>query len=443
MMENQIESQFDNKLRIDAITEKYALGIMLTDADLAYHGVRLLTPQSFGLNRHSIIFEAIASVCNSGAKYDAYAVIACLDKQDLLGRIGGEEEIEGICTETPVGDVSYLDGLLRTLNNHAIERSFINAGKIIPSIIQDDELTFDEKVNKAESAIFHIADKAGSERDLKGQVQDALEYLETRFKSDVEYELPTGFSDLDEMTVGLHRGELTILGGIPSIGKSCIAHDIIRYTAIECGKPVIIFDYEHTPEGLLMRMASAISGVQFRHMRAGNYPGGDKDYDAVVNAISILLSAPITIVEGNPNILSLVSRVRHAKYKEPELALVVTDHVQLVQGSSPNMEIRVRVTEITAMLKEMAKREQVAILALSQMTRAARYGVPTVHQLRESGSLEQDADTVFLLYQEEDQPEALRLLKVAKQRNGPTGLIPSLDFDKFHLTFRRDYEKSE
>jgi replicative DNA helicase len=302
-------------------------------------------------------------------------------------------------------------------------------------------------VDEAERRVFEIAEqgrRTGSGfvpiRDVLGATIDRLDMLHQNQGQLTG--VSTGYNDLDRMTAGLQPGDLVIVAGRPSMGKTTFALNIAEHAAISANTPVAIFSMEMSREQLTMRMISSIGRVDQSHLRTGNF--GDEDWARINSAIAQMKSAPIYIDDsGALTPTEVRARARRLKRERGGLGLIVIDYLQLMQVSGTKENRATEISEISRSLKALAKELQAPVIALSQLNRGVEQRTdkkPVMSDLRESGAIEQDADVIIMIYREEVyEPETPRKgiadIIVTKQRNGPIGEV--------HLTFLGKYTRFE
>ena len=422
--------------------EQSVLGAILLDNTAINPAGETLTPADFYGEAHRVVFEAMVALADDNSPIDAVTVAGRLERAGQLARAGG------------LGYLSTLmDGLPRALNvahyarivkdKSSLRDLISSANTIITSAISGGEET-DDIIDDAERRIFEIAEdkvKRGflSIRDLAGETTTQLEELYER--SDFVTGVSTGFKRLDNYTAGLQAGDLIIIAGRPSMGKTALALNIAQHVALRNDGSVGIFSLEMSTQQLVRRMISSEAQVDNQKINTG-YLSKD-ELNVLVNTLELLASKKIFVDDAaNPSLLEMRSKARRLK-AEHGLDLLIIDYLQLMsldRFENRNLEIGA----ISRALKGLAKELEVPVIALSQLSRApearSRHR-PQLSDLRESGNLEQDADVVSFIYREEvyspeDKSNAGEAtLIIAKQRNGPIGDV-SLVFLKQFTTFK-------
>ena len=425
--------------------EQSVLGAILLDNTAINPAGETLTPEDFYGEAHRVVFEAMVALSEDDSPIDAVTVAERLERSGQLERAGG------------LGYLSTLmDGLPRALNvadyarivkdKSSLRNLISSANTIITSAISGDEPT-DDIIDQAERRIFEIAEdkvKRGflSIRDLVGETTHQLEELYER--SDVVTGVPTGFKRLNTYTAGLQSGDLIIIAGRPSMGKTALALNIAQHVALRHDGSVGIFSLEMSTQQLVRRMISSEAQVDNQKINTG-YLSKD-ELNGLINSLELLASKNIFVDDAaNPSLLEMRSKARRLK-AEHGLDLLIIDYLQLMSlGRFENRNLEIGA--ISRALKGLAKELEVPVIALSQLSRAPEarsHHRPQLSDLRESGNLEQDADVVSFIYREElynpDDPslEGEATLIIAKQRNGPVGDVPLVFLKQFTTFKERD-----
>ncbi len=425
--------------------EQSVLGAILLDNTAINPAGETLTPEDFYGEAHRVVFEAMVALSEDDSPIDAVTVAERLERSGQLERAGG------------LGYLSTLmDGLPRALNvadyarivkdKSSLRDLISSANTIITSAISGDEPT-DDIIDQAERRIFEIAEdkvKRGflSIRDLVGETTHQLEELYER--SDVVTGVPTGFKRLNNYTAGLQSGDLIIIAGRPSMGKTALALNIAQHVALRHDGSVGIFSLEMSTQQLVRRMISSEAQVDNQKINTG-YLSKD-ELNSLINSLELLASKNIFVDDAaNPSLLEMRSKARRLK-AEHGLDLLIIDYLQLMSlGRFENRNLEIGA--ISRALKGLAKELEVPVIALSQLSRAPEarsHHRPQLSDLRESGNLEQDADVVSFIYREElynpDDPslEGEATLIIAKQRNGPVGDVPLVFLKQFTTFKERD-----
>ncbi len=394
---------------------------------------------------HRLIFSAVADLVERNQPPDAVTVSEHLQRNGQLEAAGGLPYLARLVEDTP--SAANIRAYATIVRERAMLRQLIQiGGDIAASANSSGGLTVDEIVDHAEQRVFEIAD--GGQRRGSGfvslktilpQTIDRLDML-SHSTSDITG-VSTGFTELDKMTSGFQPGELIIIAGRPSMGKTTLAINIAENAAIGKQVPAGIFSMEMSAEQLSFRMLSSIGRISQSRLRNGKL--SDEDWPRVDSAVSMMSNAPIFIDDGGALTPTDVrSRARRLK-REHGLGLIVVDYLQLMQVSGTTENRATEISEISRSLKALAKELHVPVVALSQLNRSVEQRndkKPVMSDLRESGALEQDADVILFIYREEvydkETPrKGVADIIIAKQRNGPVG--------EFHLTFLGEFTKFE
>ncbi|NDC48370.1 MAG: replicative DNA helicase [Micrococcales bacterium] len=418
----------DRLLPHDLVAEQSTLGGMLLSADVVHAilGEGSLKPRDFYAPKHEIIFSAIEALANHGEPTDVITLSAELVKLGKLATVGGAEYLHELTAIVPTAaSANYYAKIVR---EKAILRRLIEAGTRIAQRGYDGEGEVEELVNTAQSEIYSVADDStGADYvKLSTALQVAADEIELVQKNNGLSGIPTGFTKLDKDTNGLHPGQLVIIAARPGLGKSTLALDIAREAAINNKMATAIFSLEMSMTEIAMRLLSAETGIYLQSMRAGGI--SDNEWAIMAERRSAIAGSPILIDDSpNLNIVEIRAKCRRM-IKDFDLKLVIIDYIQLMTSGKKVENRQQEVSEFSRSLKLLAKELKVPVVALSQLNRKSEDGgnkKPELSQLRESGSLEQDADVVILIHRDFNAAEGTRVgeaeLILAKQRNGPTG----------------------
>ncbi|MEY4418462.1 MAG: replicative helicase [Actinomycetota bacterium] len=418
----------DRLLPHDLVAEQSTLGGMLLSADVTHLILSdgKLQDRDFYAPKHEIIFSAIKTLANHGEPTDVVTLSAELVKIGKLATVGGAEYLHELTAIVPTAaSAQFYSNIVR---EKAILRRLIEAGTRIAQRGYDGEGEVEDLVNTAQQEIYAVADDStGSDYSLLGKaLQKAADEIEMVQKNQGAAGVPTGFTQLDKDTNGLHPGQLVIIAARPSLGKSTLALDIARHAAIEKKMATAIFSLEMSETEIAMRLLSAETGIYLNSMRGGGVT--DNEWSIIAERRSAISSAPL-IIDDSPNLNIVEIRAKCRRMlKEYDLKLVIIDYIQLMTSGKKVENRQQEVSEFSRSLKLLAKELKVPVVALSQLNRKSEEGSnkrPELSQLRESGSLEQDADVVVLIHREFNPQENTRAgeaeLILAKQRNGPTG----------------------
>jgi replicative DNA helicase len=411
--------------------EESLLGAMLLSKDAISAASEVLEPENFYKPAHGHIFEAITSLSAAGEPADPVTVADELRRAGLLDAIGGPATLVTLQAATPA--ISNAARYAKIVEEHALLRRLIGVAGEIAEMgysLPDD---VGKTVDSAESLVFEVAQRRVTDtmapiHDLLNENLDRLESLYD--KGDSITGVPTGFLDLDELLSGLQPNALIVCGARPSMGKTAFALGLATHAAIDARRPVLVFSLEMGQLELTQRMLCAEARVDSKRVRNGNLT--EADWGKIAHATGRLAEAPIWI-DDNPNltIMEIRSKARRLRSRLGDLGLVVVDYLQLMTGRSNAENRQVEVSEISRGLKILARELECPVLALSQLSRNLEMRAdkrPMLADLRESGSIEQDADVVMFIYRDDvynvDSPDrGTAEILVSKHRNGPTGMV--------------------
>ncbi len=426
--------------------EQSVLGGLMLDSSAWDKIADRLTQRDFYRKDHRLIFGAIADLAEKSRPCDAVTLSEHLEKQGQLADAGGMSYLAGLAKDTP--GAANIRAYGEIVRERAMLRDLIRVGnEIAGSAFSTDGRDATELVDQAERSVFEIAERDKRNTQgfvaLKEVLPETIDRLDTLFNSDSEITgISSGFAQFDKLTAGLQRGDLIIVAGRPSMGKTSFALNIAEHAAIKGRVPTAVFSMEMSAEQLTFRMISSLGSINQSKLRTGSF--ADEDWARINSAVALMSDAPVFIDETpalNPT--EIRARARRLK-REHGLGLVVVDYLQLMQGSGRASENRAtEISEISRSLKALAKELNVPVVALSQLNRAVESRPnkkPVMSDLRESGAIEQDADVITFIYRDEVyEPETPRKgiadIIIAKQRNGPIGDLP--------LTFLGEYTRFE
>ena len=426
--------------------ERAVLGGLMLD-NLAWERIAdLVTADDFYRHDHRLIFNAIGELAEKNQPLDAVTVSEYLDRNQQLEQMGGLSFLGQLAKDTP--SAANIRAYADIVRERALLRKLIEVGVgITDSAYTSDGRGASELVDDAERSVFQIAER-GKRRGsgfvaLRKILPGTIDRLDVLSHSDGDISgLSTGFNSLDDMTAGLQRGELVIIAGRPSMGKTTLAMNIAENAAIGSGKAVAIFSMEMSAEQLSFRMIGSIGRVDQSNLRRGNF--NDEDWNRINSAVAIMSEAPIYI-DDTPSLSPTEVRARSRRLAREHggLGLIVLDYLQLMQVQGNKENRATEISEISRSLKALAKELDCPVIALSQLNRSVESRTdkrPVMSDLRESGAIEQDADVICFIYREEvydkdTTRKGIADIIIAKQRNGPVGEV--------HLTFLGQYTKFE
>ena len=424
--------------------EQAVLGGLLLD-NAAFDRVSgRLCDEDFYRRDHRLIFRGIAELVERSEPADAVTLADHLGQTGRLEDAGGLAYLGSLARDTPTA--ANIGAYADIVHERAVLRRLIEIGGEIAASAHDTQgATANQLIEAAEQRVFELAER-GQRRTgvvtLKSILPATIDRIDTLYNAEGELTgVPTGFEKLDKMTAGLQAGDLIIVAGRPSMGKTSLAINMAEYAAIRHQVHTLVFSMEMSAEALAMRLISSIGGVNHSQLRAGTF--ADEDWSRINHAVSQMTRAPIYIDE-TPALTpgELRSRSRRLK-REHGLGLIVIDYLQLMQVPGTKENRATEISEISRSVKALAKELKVPVIALSQLNRSVEQRQekrPVMSDLRESGALEQDADVIAFIYREEvydkDTPRrGIADIIIAKQRNGPIG--------DFQLTFRGEHTRFE
>ncbi len=427
--------------------ELAVLGAMLMDQDAILRATEHVDDTMFYVERNRRIFRAMIALSERGEVVDPLTLAEELGRRGELEASGGKEYIGELIDAVPTS--ANVEFHARIVKEKALMRRLIETSTSIVAEAFEGKLTAAELLDEAEHRVFQVSQQRGQQgfvrvKELMWPTMERIEQLQRGGKTITG--VPSGFTDLDEMTSGFQPADLVVVAARPSMGKTAFILNVAQYAAIEKNLPIALFSLEMSKESLVQRMLTAEGRVDAQKMRKGMLR--DEDYSRLARAAGILSSAPIWIDDtAGITLLEIRSKARRLK-ADADIQMVVVDYLQLIQGPS-NVESRQQeISLISRSLKALAKELSVPVVALSQLSRAPEQRAgdhrPQLSDLRESGAIEQDADLVMFIYRQEvyDGPtdkdgnslEGRAEVIVGKQRNGPIGFV-NLFFHKPYTRF--------
>ncbi len=427
--------------------ERALLGSVLLDNGTLNVILETLGRDDFFSENHRLILDKMLALSEKSRTVDLVTLSEELSKEGWLERVGGAAYIASLTDGVPVGSLATVSEYCRIVKEKSVVRRLINASNNVIARCLESTDDSETLIDLAQSQVFEIAEQKVLSgflgiRDIVKSSFGTIDVLLDRGKrvSGVE----TGFAELDNMTSGLQPGELIIVAARPSLGKTALALNIAAHAAVETKKIVGFFSLEMSKESLLIRLLCSEARIDSHKLRTGF--SSREDWKKVTDALGRLAEAPI-FIEDTPALSLMQIRAKARRLKaEKGLDLMVVDYLQLVTGNTRFENRTQEVSFISRGLKSIAKELHVPVIALSQLSRAPeeRPGHrPQLSDLRESGSIEQDADVVIFIFredvyrrgEEEGEPEGKTELIIGKQRNGPTGHVP--------IVFLRQYTRFE
>lgn len=426
---------------IDA--EKSLLGAILIDEDVLADVSEVVKPKDFYDKNHQMIFDGMMRLYEKHSPVDMLTLTDELKRKDHLELIGGSAYLSELTNYVPTA--AHAEAYASMVAQKAVRRRLIKASSEISEMGYDEDTDMQELLSKAEAELFSVSDQSLKQDlvSIESVLTDSFDRMEELHQNKGAIRgIRTGYRDLDNMTAGLQRSDLIILAARPAMGKTTLVTNLAYNVATIEQKAVLFFSLEMSKEQLVDRMLADAAGVDSWNIRTGNL--SDDDFAKITDAMGEMAEAPIYI-DDKPGLSVLEMRTKARRIAhERELGLIVVDYLQLMQGSGRHDGNRVQeVSEISRGLKLVARELNVPLIALSQLSRTVETRTPPIPQLsdlRESGSIEQDADIVSFIYRpgyyEPDNPDVANItdLIIAKHRNGPVGKV-SLYFHPERLRF--------
>jgi len=405
----------------------------------------IVTEADFYRRDHRLIFNAVSDLAAQGSPFDVVTLAERLEGSGELQQAGGLAYLGMLARNTP--SAANIKAYANIVRDHAVVRQLIHVGtQISDSSFNREGRSTAELLDNAERLVFEIAEQGSRGRSGYVSMKDLLvrvvDRIDTLFQQDNPITgVPTGFTDFDDLTSGLQPGDLVIVAGRPSMGKTTFAVNIAEYAAIKQKLPVAVFSMEMPGEQLAMRMMSSLGRIDQHKLRIGKLD--DDDWPRLTNAVGMLAETHF-FIDDSPALTPTELRARARRLKrEHDLGLIVVDYLQLMQVPGNKENRATEISEISRSLKALAKELHVPVVALSQLNRSLEQRPnkrPVMSDLRESGAIEQDADVIVFIYRDEvyneDSPDkGIAEIIIGKQRNGPIGTV--------RLTFLGQYTRFE
>ena len=428
--------------------EQSLLGGLLIDNEALDKVADLVSVKDFYRQDHQIIYQHIHRLIERSQPADIVTVGESLESNSELNTVGGLEYLGLLAESTPTA--ANIRGYAQIIRERSIMRNLVEVGTdIVDNALSPQGRDAQQLLDESESKIFQIAEAGKNDRigftDIKELLPQVAERIDQLFQRDNPSDvtgIPTGYKDLDMMTSGLQPGDLIIIAGRPSMGKTSLALNMCEYVSVDTGLPTAVFSMEMASTQLVSRLIGSVGKLNQHKMRTGQLD--DNDWEKLSYALGQLNEAPIFIDEGSAlNPYEVRARARRLHKQCGRLGLIVIDYLQLM-GSAGSTENRAtEISEISRSLKALAKELNVPVIALSQLNRSVEQRPdkrPVMSDLRESGAIEQDADVIMFIYRDEvynpETPDkGIAEIILAKQRNGPVGRVK--------LTFWGEFTKFE
>ena len=416
----------------DLAAEQSVLGGMLLSKDAIADVLERLRPGDFYRPAHQNVYDAILDLYGRGEPADAVTVAAELDRRGLLRRIGGAPYLHTLISTVPTAaNAGYYAGIVA---EKALLRRLVEAGTRVVQYgyAGAEGVDVNEVVDRAQAEIYDVTERRTAEDfvPLEALLQPTMDEIDAiASQGGISRGVPTGFTELDELTNGLHGGQMIVIAARPGMGKSTLGLDFLRSCSIKNRLSSVVFSLEMSKSEIVMRLLSAEAKIKLADMRSGRM--SDDDWTRLARRMSEISEAPLYI-DDSPNLTMMEIRAKARRLKQKsDLRLVVIDYLQLMTSGKKVESRQQEVSEFSRQLKLLAKELEVPVVAMSQLNRGPEQRTdkkPMLADLRESGAIEQDADMVILLHRpdafERDDPRGGEAdLIVAKHRNGPTRTV--------------------
>jgi len=427
--------------------ERSVLGALMLDKDAIIKVANLIRLGDFYKDDHNAIYEAMVELYEQREPIDVLSLSNRLEEKKLLDKVGGSSYLTDLVNSVP--SASNIVHYAKVVQKKSTLRKLITTASEIVELGYNESEDVEKVLDEAEQKLFSVSQKYIKQDfvPIKAILEAAFNRIDELHKGDHKLRgIPSGFPDMDNILAGFQKSDLVIIAARPSIGKTTLALDLARQISIREKIPVGIFSLEMSSDQLIDRMLAAQSGVDLWRLRTGNLKSeeGDDDFQRIGEAMGILSEAPIFIDDaGSSNVMEIRTMARRLQ-AEHNVGVIIVDYLQLMEGRSGGGDNRVNeISEISRALKQLAKELNIPVIALSQLSRAVESRspqIPKLSDLRESGSIEQDADIVMFLYREDrEKPDTpnknIVEIHVAKHRNGPVGRF-SLYFNETSTTFK-------
>jgi replicative DNA helicase len=426
--------------------ERSVLGSLMLDKDAIIRVANLIRVGDFYKDDHNLIYEAMVELYEKREPIDVLSLSNRLEEKNQLDKIGGSSYLTSLVNSVPSS--SNVEHYAKVVQKKSTLRKLITASGEITEMGYKESEDVEKILDQAEQKLFAVSQKYIKQDfvSIKSILESAFNRIDELHKGDHKLRgIPCGFPDLDNLLAGFQKSDLVIIAARPSIGKTSLALDLARQIAVQQKVPIGVFSLEMSSDQLIDRMLAAQSGVDLWRLRTGRLKSedGDDDFQKIGEAMGILSEAPIFIDDaGSSNVMEMRTMARRLQ-SEHNVGLIIIDYLQLMEGRSGGDNRVNEISEISRALKQLARELNIPIIALSQLSRAVESRspqIPKLSDLRESGSIEQDADIVIFLYREDrEKPDTpnknIIELHIAKHRNGPVGKI-SLYFDERITSFK-------
>ncbi len=426
--------------------EKSVLGALMLNKDAIINVANLIRQGDFYKDDHNLIFEAMIELYEKNEPIDVLSLSNRLEEKGQIEKIGGSSYLTNLVNAVP-SSANIVHYAKVVQKKSTLRKLIVAASEILELGYKEDE-DVEKVLDKAEQKLFQVSQKYLKQDfiPIRSILEAAFNRIDELHKGDHKLRgIPTGFPDMDNILAGFQKSDLVILAARPSIGKTTLALDFARQIAVKEKISVGIFSLEMSSDQLIDRMLAAQSGVDLWRLRTGRLKSGDgdDDFQRIGEAMGVLSEAPIYIDDaGSANVMEMRTMARRLQ-SEHNVGVIIVDYLQLMEGRSGGDNRVNEISEISRALKQLARELNIPVIALSQLSRAVESRspqIPKLSDLRESGSIEQDADVVMFLYREDrEKPDTpnknIVEVHIAKHRNGPVGKL-SLYFNENSTTFK-------
>lgn len=426
--------------------ERSVLGSLMLDKDAIIKVANLIRQGDFYKDDHNLIFEAMIELYDQREPIDVLSLSNRLEEKGQLEKIGGSSYLTTLVTAVPSSaNIEHYAKVVQ--KKSTLRKLIITASELVELGYKEDE-DVEKILDTAEQKLFQVSQKYLKQDfvPIRSILEAAFNRIDELHKGDHKLRgIPSGFPDLDNILAGFQKSDLIIVAARPSIGKTALALDFARQIAVKEKVSVGIFSLEMSSDQLIDRMLAAESGVDLWRLRTGRLKSGDgdDDFQRIGEAMGVLSEAPVYIDDaGSANVMEMRTMARRLQ-SEHNVGVIIVDYLQLMEGRNGGDNRVNEISEISRALKQLARELNIPIIALSQLSRAVESRspqIPKLSDLRESGSIEQDADVVMFLYREDrEKPDTpnknIVEIHIAKHRNGPIGKL-SLYFSENSTTFK-------
>ncbi|WP_302622006.1 replicative DNA helicase [Paenibacillus sp. HGF5] len=425
------------------VSEQATIGAIMVDPQAFMHISDLLLPEHFFSDEHRMIYESMLELDGEGKGMDLVNVVGRLQEKKQIEDVGGVSYLSKLSRAVPSTSTAEISNYADTIKDRYLQRrTIIELQQQLAAAWEAD--TGQQAVASVQAAANVLSDKAAKPKEfrtIREVAMSAFDLLEYRYANSGNEVtgIPSGYADLDRMTSGFQNSDLIIIAARPSVGKTAFANNIAQYAAIIARKNVAFFSLEMSAEQLALRMMSSEQHIDANRMRTGYMRS--EDWEKATQAVATLGNSNLFLDDSSSlTVMEIINKCRRLKEKFG-LDMIVIDYLQLISGNGRTENRQQEVSEISRKLKQLARELNVPVIALSQLSRAVEQRAdkrPMLSDLRESGSIEQDADIVSFLYrddyynQETEKPNIIEII-IAKQRNGPVGTV--------ELAFQKEYNK--